>query len=422
MKLPPILTEPLAAKVPEFLAECHHRHGPVFALETQTGPPTVYCIGPAAVREMFAREREGQLAVHNTEAVHTLFRRAVFTLSGRDHEEVRTYLAAGLRHDAVTVYLPTVAEIAHRHVTRWVAASTVPLYQAARDFTMEVCLSAILGLANNDPTMLRVPELFDRFVAGTELPPNRTDDTVYIAALDAAVELRTLLHVRTACLPDSTGASVTAKLHSAGRAPGGDVVDHLLALLIAARETTASLITWLLIECALDEQLATTLATDATDLVSDPSRANDRSSAPGLRRALTECTRLHTPNTVATRTAITDVRLGGYDAPAGCHVAYSAPATHLLPELFTDPESFHPERFLGQAGARQAAALLAFGRGAHSCLGRGFAEATTLLLAAAVLAEHRLNLDTGLPEVARFQPVRVPAGSVHARVRRRAHG
>ncbi|WP_327116921.1 cytochrome P450 [Nocardia sp. NBC_01730] len=420
MRPPPILSESPPPDLPRFLAARHHGLGDVFALDTRAGAPTAYCVGSAAVREMFAREREGGLAVHNTATVHTLFRRAVFTLRGREHETVRTYLSAGLRHDAVAAYLPSVAEVAHRHVSRWAEAAVVALYQAARDYTMEVCLTAILGLAADDPTALRVPELFDRFVVGAELPPTHSEggDEVFAAALDAAVELRELLQACTVRAADSARPSVVSALIASGRAPGGEGVDHLLALLIAARETTASLVTWLLIECALDDQLADALATDARDLVTDPVQAIVRGGAPGLRRVLAECARLHTPNTIATRQAVTDVQVGGYTIPAGWHVAYSAPATHLLPELFTDPEAFHPQRFCGPDGARRAAGLLAFGRGAHACAGRGFAEATTLLLVAVVLAGYRIDLDPRQrPKVERFQPVRAPAGSVHARVR-----
>ncbi|WP_249645452.1 cytochrome P450 [Nocardia sputi] len=80
-------------------------------------------------------------------------------------------------------------------------------------------------------------------------------------------------------------------------------------------------------------------------------------------------------------------------------------------------EAFRPQRFCGPEGARSAAGLLAFGRGAHACAGRGLAEAVTLLLAAVVLAGHRIDLVAGQrPQIARFQPVRAPAGSVQARI------
>lgn len=421
MKPPPTIAEPPpGSHLPQILAAAHARHGPVFGVGSTTGTPTVFCIGPDSVREMFDQERAGTLRVYNTAAVQELFRRAVFTLHGAEHLRARSFLSTGLRHDAVTAYLPTIGAIAHRHVAQWATLPTIELYQAARDYTMAVCLAAILGLAVDDPIAQRVPDLFDRFVAGTELPPTRTtgSDPAYAAALAAAEELRALLE-SPAVRIEGRAESVTSKLVAAGHAPGGSLADHLLALLIAARETTASLVTWLLVECALDDQLATALTAEARSLVENPLQVLQHGAIPQLRHVLTECTRVHTPNTIATRRATTPVTLGGYLVPAGWHVAYSAPATHLLPQEYPDPEAFCPQRFRSAEGRRRAAGLLAFGRGPHACAGRGFAEATTLLLAAAVLAEHWIDLSARRPEVGRFQPVRAPAGPVEARIRTR---
>lgn len=60
---------------------------------------------------------------------------------------------------------------------------------------------AIFGLVADGPIALQVPELFDRSVAGTEIPPTRTadEDGVYTAALNAASELRALLEAHTSC-------------------------------------------------------------------------------------------------------------------------------------------------------------------------------------------------------------------------------
>ncbi|MFJ9370533.1 cytochrome P450 [Nocardia sp. NPDC101769] len=425
MSAPPILTGVVPHELPKFLAQQHHRQqGRPYALSGMSAedPPTVFCIGPHAVAELFAQEHTA-LAVHNTSTVHALFQRAVFTLGGREHAAARTFLAGGLRYEVMTAYLPAVAVTARRHVAVWEAQPVVRLYEAARTFTMDVCVSAILGLHAADPAALLVPDLFDRFVAGTEVPADAPSaDPIYTDALRAADELRTVLR---ACVFRSSLAespSVVSKLVCAGRVPGGEVVDHLLALLIAARETTASLLTWLLIECALDPHLTATLTADARTLLADPALAAHRGAAPGLRAVLTECLRLHAPNTTATRVATRDVQVGGYTIPVGWHVAYSAPATGLLPELYEHPELFAAHRFTDLNGPRRAAGLLAFGRGAHSCAGRGFAEAITLLAAAAVLAAHRIDLlTTGRPAIARYQPVRTPAGPVHARIHRQVH-
>ncbi|MBF6137774.1 cytochrome P450 [Nocardia otitidiscaviarum] len=425
MNAPPVLTDAVPHNLPGFLAQTHHRQqGRPFAVPGMAAedPPTVFCVGPPAVQQLFAQEHTA-LAVHNTPAVHSLFRRAVFTLRGKEHAAARSFLAGGLRHEVMTAYLPAVAATARQHVAAWEAQPVVRLYEVARTFTMDVCVSAILGLHAADPAALLIPDLFDRFVAGTEVPADLpSGDPIYTDALRAADELRTALR---ACVFRSSLAgtpSVVSKLVSARRAPGGEVVDHLLALLIAARETTASLLTWFLIECALDAPLTEALASEAQALLADPILAAHRGAAPGLRAVLAECLRLHTPNTLAIRVATQKLEVGGYTIPAGWHVAYSAPATGLLPDLHENPETFAPQRFTGLYGPRQAAGLLAFGRGAHACAGRGFAAAVTLVAVAAVLAAHRVDLLTAQrPAVLRYQPVRTPAGPVHARIHRQVH-
>ncbi|MGW4368102.1 cytochrome P450 [Nocardia takedensis] len=418
MNTPPVLSDTVAHDLPRFLTQAHlNNRGRPFALPggSRADSPTAFCIGPGAVGELFAHERDS-LAVHNTEAVHGLFRRAVFTLSGDEHTRARAHLAVGLRHDAITAYLPAVAALAHDHVTAWRDRAPVALHQAVRSFTMQVCLTAILGLRPDQPTAQQIPELFDRFVAGTELPADASDSgPTRIDALTAAEDLRTILHACALRGAPAAAPSVVSTLAAAGPAPAGELVDHLLALLIAARETTASLITWMLIECALDPRLGVTGREDARGLLADPARAARRGAAAGLRAAMAECLRRHTPNTASTRIATADIAVADCVIPAGWRVAYSAPATGLLPQLYENPDHFDPGRFTGPQGVSRAGALLGFGRGAHSCAGRGFAEAVTLLAAAAVLADHRIELlDPRRPAVARFHPVRVPAGSVDA--------
>ena len=422
MSLPPLVTETVPHDLPGFLTRAHLRHhGRPFALpgSSRADSPTAFCIGPLAVGELFTHERDS-LAVHNTDAVHGLFGRAVFTLSGDEHTRARAYLAVGLRHEAMTAYLPAVAALAADHVTAWQARPVVALYQAARCFTMDVCLAAVLGLRPDEPVARLIRDLFDRFVDGTELPADVSDtDPNYIDALAAAEDLRTMMRECVVRGPHTGTPSVVSALAGAGRAPAGELVDHLLALLIAARETTASLITWLLIECALDPRLAAAVRDESRALLAVPAHAAQRGAAARLRAAMTECLRLHTPNATATRFATRTLTVADRVIPAGWRVAYSAPATGLLPELYDDPHTFTPGRFTGPQGAPRAGALLGFGRGAHSCAGRGFAEAVTLLAAAAVLASHHIDLlDSRRPAVARYHPVRVPAGSVAAGLHR----
>ncbi|MGW6461966.1 cytochrome P450, partial [Streptomyces sp. NPDC055078] len=128
-----------------------------------------------------------------------------------------------------------------------------------------------------------------------------------------------------------------------------------------------------------------------------------------IRRVLEEVARLHGV-TMLMRRATTPVELGGFTLPAGTEVAFSLYAVHRDPRLFTDADSFDPDRWLPE---RQEAhgpnrAFIPFGAGAHKCLGAQFAWTEATIAIATVLGRWHL-----VP-VAGHTPREVASAVVHA--------
>jgi cytochrome P450 len=85
-----------------------------------------------------------------------------------------------------------------------------------------------------------------------------------------------------------------------------------------------------------------------------------------------------------------DDEYAGYHLPAGAMVMPNIWAMLHAPDVYTDPEAFRPERFLGPAPEPDPRKL-AFGFGRRACPGQALAETSVWLSCALVLATLRIR-------------------------------
>jgi cytochrome P450 len=93
-------------------------------------------------------------------------------------------------------------------------------------------------------------------------------------------------------------------------------------------------------------------------------------------------------------------RIGGWDLPAGAMAAPSIYLTQRRPDVWTDPERFSPERFLGARPTPYE--FFPFGGGVRRCIGMAFAIYEMKIVLAEVLQRVSLRAAPGY----RVQPVR----------------
>ncbi|MDX3112700.1 cytochrome P450 [Streptomyces scabiei] len=396
------------------LEEGHRRHGPVFRMAVDDHE-TVLVGTWAGLVELFAGER-GCLEVLNTPLVHDLFGRALFNLTGEGHAEARRRLRPALSGRALPGYLPALLEVTDPVAARWAQHGVGDLYTEVRALTGSLSARVLLGVAPETADAAVFAAVFERFVAGSGAPPGRDRFMTgrYWAGRAARRRLHALFTRRAAAAgaepgTDSALAGLVAAFEDASQSVGA-LPDHLLALLIAARETTASLITWCLVELAGNQEHAVLAQTEAHVAVVTPEVLARRDAVPVLRAVLAEAQRLHSPNLLSLREAVCPVDLGGYRIPAGTRVAYSTSAGHFDPEVFPQPHTFRPRRFLD--GEARGARLWAFGGGAHACLGRPLAELMALTVMASVLHQGVPRLPGGPPSRIRYRPAKAPLTAV----------
>ncbi|MFI7356173.1 cytochrome P450 [Streptomyces avidinii] len=378
---------------------------------TVDGVETVLVGTWAGLGELFAAER-GRLEVLNTPLVHDLFGHALFNLTGEGHREARRLLRPALAGRALSEYVAALLEVTAPAVARWAESGTQDLYAASRSATGAMSARVLLGIAPGSAEAKAFATDFERFVAATGAPqgPCRHASGRYWAGRAARRRLHTLFARQAATArregcPGSALARLVAAFDDAPKAVG-PLEDHLLALLIAARETTASLVTWCLVELAGNREHTSLAAAESREALARPGLLLQREELPVLRAVFAETQRMHSPNLLSVREVVCPMTLGGHRIPAGTRVAYSPSAGHFDPDTFPEPGSFRPGRFL--AGQASGARLWAFGGGAHACLGRPLAELMALTIVACALGQGLPRLPGGPPGRIRYRPAKAP--------------
>ncbi|KNB53966.1 cytochrome P450 [Streptomyces caatingaensis] len=322
--------------------------------------------------------------------------------------------------------MPGYAETMRRQVTEvtgaWTDGGTVDVITEMHTISARTTIVTMFG---GDPArpagsgeLARLMDDFAAVVAGIPrralLPPsadrlptpaNRRYDRAR-ARLRTAID-RLVTDHRSGELHDG---DLLSMLLSAGHDPPGDgrpggrgltddeIADQLVTFFAAGTENTGTTLAWSLHLLARHPHVARRVRAEV-DAVLDGAPAAGPEHLPALAltgAVVTEALRLYPPAWVLTRTTTDDTRLGGHTIPAGTAVVYSAYLLHRRPDLFPDPERFHPDRWLtGDAPHRTA--FVAFGGGPRKCIGDVFALTEATLVLATIVAGWDLRPADGRP-------------------------
>jgi len=187
--------------------------------------------------------------------------------------------------------------------------------------------------------------------------------------------------------------------------------DELMTLLVAGHETTATALAWALYWIHKLPSVRETLL-EELDSLGDDSDPSTIFRLPYLNAVCSETLRIYP---VAMLTFAREVKvplsLMGYELEPGTAVIGSIYSTHRREDLYPEPETFKPERFL----ERQYSAyeFLPFGGGARRCIGFAFAQFEMKVVLAKMLSRFQLTLaDNREVRPTRRGLVTAPAGSI----------
>jgi cytochrome P450 len=341
---------------------------------------------------------------------------SVLTLVGPEHMRQRKLLLPSFHGEAIERYTAMIAQAAEREIDRWPLHEPFALAPAMQAITLDVIMAGIFGVEGQPrpgtpehrlrESIRKVVRLSTRWFAQIVELVNvgRAEPDAVTRRIFAALDryMYDLIAARRADERAGQRTDILSLLLSARDEHGApmsdaELRDELLTLVLAGHETTANSLAWAF------ERLVRT--PDAYARLREEVRASDSDGAQGnyVEATIHEAMRSRPVIPIIGRRVEVPWQLGEWHLPAGTAVLVSILLLHHRPDVYPDPFSFRPERFLGAKPGTYT--WIPFGGGIRRCLGAALAMAEQRVVLSAVARRTDMSVADPEPEHARHRNV-----------------
>jgi cytochrome P450 len=170
------------------------------------------------------------------------------------------------------------------------------------------------------------------------------------------------------------------------------LIDEIKILFIAGHETTANALTFTLHLLGNHPEVQQKILDELIAIESETTAVVEQLQKMTYTNAvLNESMRLYPPAWITDRENIADDTLLDYNIKAGTLIGVSFYELHRNPKYWKDPETFNPERFLGEQKKESMHYFYPFGAGPRLCIGLGFAMYEMSLTLSYIVKRYRIN-------------------------------
>jgi cytochrome P450 len=300
----------------------------------------------------------------------------MFGLNGDEHRRHRKLLLPPFHGKRMRAYEELIERETLEQIAEWPEGREFPVLPSTMALTLNTILHAVFGPEGAESEALRA--LMPRVVKVGQrlafLPSLRRDlgpwspwgrflsmrgelDSIIGALIDKSVA-DPALDQRT----DVLALLVQARYDDGTAMSRSDITDELFTLVVAGHETTATALAWAIERLRRHPDILVRLVDEI-----------DAGESALLQATVLEVLRTRPVIDGSARQVVApSISLGPWVIPRGYNVAVSISLTHMSEEVYEDPASFKPDRFLG--ANPDLYSWIPFGGGNRRCPGAAFAN------------------------------------------------
>lgn len=388
---------------PEYLLHVYRKFGPVHYAYSPA-LPAVTALGPDATQAVFSNRNKDFSQKAWNPVIGPFFKRGLMLLDFDEHMYHRRIMQEAFTRTRLSGYVEHIDRVAARVVAEdWPTDDARFLfYPAVKELTLDIASVVFMGHepGTDHDLVTKVNKAFTTTtraggaIIRTGVPPFK-----WWRGLQARELLENYFEARVKERRDAEGTDMLTVLCHTADEDGNtftdaDIVNHMIFLMMAAHDTSTSTLTTMAYHLAANPEWQERCRDESARLGDGPLDIEALEKLETFDLVINESLRLVTPLPFNVRQAVRDTELLGYYIPAGTNVNIWPGMNHRLPELWTDPDKFDPDRFAEPRAEhkRHRYAFAPFGGGAHKCIGMVFGQLEIKTVMHRLLRNYRLEL------------------------------
>ncbi|XP_059442976.1 abscisic acid 8'-hydroxylase CYP707A2-like [Corylus avellana] len=403
-----------------FFAEKQKRFGSIFKTHI-LGCPCVMVSSPEAMKFVLVTKAHLFKPTFPASKERMLGKQAIFFHQGDYHAKLRKLVLRAFLPQAIKNIAPSIESIA-KDSLQSMEGRLINTFQEMKTFTFNVALLSIFG---KDEVLYRedLKRCYYILEKGYNSMPIKLPGTLFNKSMKARKEL----------------AQILAKILSARRQMKLDhndllgsfmgdkegltddqIADNIIGVIFAARDTTASVLTWILKYLGENPSVLKAVTEEQEEVMRRKEENGEEKTLTWedtrkmtiTSRVIQETLRVASILSFTFREAVEDVEYEGYLIPKGWKVLPLFRNIHHSPEIFPEPEKFDPSRF---EVTPKPNTFVPFGNGTHSCPGNELAKLEILVLLHHLTTKYRWSV-IGTQNGIQYGPFALPQNGLPIRL------
>lgn len=357
------------------------------------------------------------------DALGDLFPNGLMLMDGDRHAYHRSILRTAFTKQPMQGYLDIMPEIIVQHFQTWKGKEDMLVFPEMKTLTLTLAGRVFFGLDFSQELEHINQDIIQVVKAATTIPIN-LPFTTYGKGIRARKRLERFFYEilpskRAKPEKDLFSILCQATNEEGNQLTDQEVIDHLIFILMAAHDTTASTLSSICYLLAKHPDWQEVLREELKEIdLSGPLTPQSLRQFPQTGLVIKETLRLYPPLILIPRMATADMEIGGYEIPDQTYVNLQIQHHHRTEEIWTDPEVFDPTRFDKERKEDKKCPFgyVPFGAGAHHCLGFSFAEMQIRLILAELLKQFRWSVPDEYEAPYQMIPIQEPKDGLPVRL------